>query len=243
MCVSDSLRAFRVIVQWCVCVLSPQRRVSVRPCTLPPSPPPFPSPFVSRLLHTQGPGRGPVTFLGFADREFAADPVRGVKAGRVLSLYVTTRSDVVSYFTGSRKQVTVPPDGRVVLSGSGCDFHCCTIVDDASQSLVVGNEDGVFFFSPEVRVPAFTRSFSLSIIFFLSLSTVSPLSFATSFPLPPFPPSALPSLPGGCGGLAYVRAHLCMVMFERVRQGVRVCTVYAHVRAAHACPTAPGSAP
>ncbi len=66
--------------------------------------------------------------------------------------YVTTRNDVLSFFTGSRKHVAVPGDGRVVLSGSGCDFHCCTIVDDAAQSLVVGNEDGVFFFSPEVRL-------------------------------------------------------------------------------------------
>ena len=100
----------------------------------------------------QGPGRSPVTFVGFAERDFPPDPTRGTKGGRCLSQYATTRTDVMSYFTGSRKHVPVPADGKVCLSsGSGCDFHCCTIVDDASQSLVVGNEEGVFFFSPEVR--------------------------------------------------------------------------------------------
>ena len=74
------------------------------------------------------------------------------KGSTITSLYVTTREQAKSYFTGGPKPPGIGPDGRVTLSFTGCEVGCATVTDDAAQSLVIGNDDGVFFFSPEVGV-------------------------------------------------------------------------------------------
>ena len=108
-----------------------------------------------------------VTFLGFAERKRAHDapPPSGAasalasftsrassRRGVTTSLYVTTKEQAVSYFTGGPKPPGVPPSGRVVLSvGGGCDPGCAVVTDDDLQMLVLGNSDGVFFFSTTDR--------------------------------------------------------------------------------------------
>jgi hypothetical protein len=100
----------------------------------------------------QGASGKPVTFIGYAERVMQLDSTKDDKIGKlvtVTSLYVTSKDSVVSYTTSSRK-VSAAESKNVLSQGAGCEWQCATVADD-TQSLIVGAEDAVYFFTPEVR--------------------------------------------------------------------------------------------
>lgn len=93
----------------------------------------------------------PITFLGFSERVTTSGGSRPDKIGKITTvqtLFAASSKAVMSLTPNNRKGGAV--DTTVLAEDAGCEWQCAVVADD-SQSLVVGDEDAVYFFTAEVR--------------------------------------------------------------------------------------------